>query len=90
MSLRTTDVFMICTVNVRSTHVETRVKLPRNLAPNQFAYRVTFSIDEKEWFHRVMEVKLNKVTPPNASIQISNGVIGDTTAETVLKRMIQK
>ena len=47
-------------------------------------------MNEKEWFNRVMEVKLNKVTPPKSVINISNGVVGDTTAETVLRRMTQK
>jgi len=79
--------FLIVTVLKTKNNYELKVKKPV-LAPNQFCYRLEVVVDPKEWFNRIADVVLPRMTPPEAYRLNDVGVdIGQSNAEEVMDRL---
>jgi len=61
---RSDKVYLVVTVLKTKNSYRLFKSRPR-LNPNEFCYAFKVTIDMKEWFGRIEEVDLGKVTPPN-------------------------
>lgn len=57
-------VWVVATVGRRKNSYALRVREPKTLAPNQFAYRLRIPFDREQWQDRIAEVELTEVEPP--------------------------
>lgn len=57
-------VYVIGTVGMKKRNYELRIRPPKHLAQNQFAYELKIPIDSDKWKERVKEVKLSEIEPP--------------------------
>ena len=60
---RTDWVYLVVTV-LKTKNTYRLRKFKPKLAPNEFCYAFKVSIDKNEWFNRLEEVELEKVSPP--------------------------
>lgn len=87
MSPRRDQVFIVVTILKTKNTYELKMKKPA-LGPNQFAYRVEINVDPSEWFNRIADVSMPKVSPPEAyKIDVVGADIGKSNAENVMDRL---
>ena len=61
---------------------------PKNLAPNQFAYRLKIPFDRKAWLTRITEVELTEVKPPKLpQPEIAEALVEKDTPQKVLESL---
>lgn len=58
------EVWVIATVGRARNSYKLLKFEPKNLAPNQFAYKLKIPFDREEWKSRITEVELAVVKPP--------------------------
>jgi len=58
------EIWVIATVGRRRNSYALRVREPKALGPNQFAYKLRIPFDREEWKSRITEVELAVVKPP--------------------------
>lgn len=84
---RTDYVYLVVTV-LKTKNTYRLRKFKPKLASNEFCYNFKVIIDKKEWFNRIQEIELEKVSPPeipkpkNMSL-----IISKATATRVLDRL---
>jgi hypothetical protein len=90
--IRKSRCFVIATINVRSTKFELRAKLPKSMAPNQFAFSLDMEIDEAQWINRLpTKISLGRLVPPEARANLPIiPVVGASIPEVVMKRLTDK
>lgn len=86
-SERIDHVYLIVTVKKTKNIYRLRMTKPR-MAPNEFCYKFKVTIDKREWFDRITELQLEKVSPPElpkpGDLSI---IIPKATATLVLDRL---
>ena len=84
---RTDWVYLVVTVlKTKNTYRLRRFK-PK-LASNEFCYNFRVTIDKKEWFNRIEEIELEKVSPPEVPRpKEMRLIIQKATATIVLDRL---
>jgi len=84
---RKDEVWIVVTILKTKNTYNLRMKKPA-LAPNQFAYRVEINVDPKEWFNRIADVIMPRVSPPEAyRIDVAGIDVGKSNAEQVMERL---
>jgi hypothetical protein len=78
-------IWIIVTVGRRKNSYDLRVREPKSLQQNQFAYRLKIPFDRNAWFDRIEEVDMITVDPPAfPKPDITATIVEPPTAQKVL------
>lgn len=86
--MRRDTIFIIATINKKSSQFEMRKRQPRSLLPNQVCIPIHVEINEEDWFDRFEDVRVLKLKPPaKPTTGWSEMTFGKTTTENVIDRL---
>lgn len=84
---RTDWVYLVVTV-LKTKNTYRLRKFSPTLAPNEFCFAFKVTIDKNEWFKRIQELELEKVSPPEIPKPMSMElIISKPTAARILDRL---
>ena len=87
----TDTIYIVVTVGRRKNSYDLRVRQPKSLAQNQFAYKLRIPVDKNDWYDRVKEVFMGQCVPPRLPVPDDSEVLVEKdTPQKVLDRMQDK
>lgn len=85
---RIEDVWLVVTVNKRTSSYRLLMNKPRSMAVNEFAYNLRITLHMADWFDRIQEIKLPEVKPPKwGTLALMSTSVTKDTATQVFERM---
>lgn len=82
-------VYLIVTILKTKNTFKLRKFLPKSLAANEVALKFKLELDTNEWFKRVKEVQLGKISPPEIlQARDMSIIIRKSTPNLVMDRLV--
>ena len=87
MTIRNQWVYLVVTILRTKNSYRLKMFEPK-LKTNEFCYRIKVSVDEQEWFKRIEELDVGKISPPELSkLDNMQVIMAPATSAVVLNRL---